>query len=212
MIPAVTAEQHAPRSTAIQPAGAWQFRTSSLLWLTFTAAMTLAYARTFGEQAVLVVALTPLLALAIGAGIGSFTRRASLAMFWAVVGATAGAICVVAAPVNNNLTLVFWPLVGAIAGGFAGADHSPLTWRALLRSMAVGGVVAGLFYLLGGRQGEFYVDAAFAPLVSVALAILVRLVDWLQSIRHKSRDAWAAGMIFAVIAGNLWAAFIAGRL
>lgn len=211
MIPAATAEQHAPEAARLPHPGAWQFRTSSLLWLTFTAAMTLAYAREFGERAMLVVALTPLLALAIGAGLGSFTRRASLAMFWAVVGATAGAICVVAAPVSD-LTLVFWPLVGAIAGGFAGADHSPLTWRALLRSMAVGGVVAGLFYLLGGRQGEFYVDAALAPLVSVALTILVRLVDWLQSIRHKSRDAWAAGMIFAVIAGNLWAAFVAGRL
>jgi hypothetical protein len=56
------------------------------------------------------------------------------------------------------------------------------------------------------------VDAAFAPLVAVGLAALVRLVEWLKSLRHKSRDAWAAGMIFAVIAGNLWAAFVAGRL
>ena len=206
MIPATAAPQHAPPRTA-----AWQFRTRSLLWLTFTAAMTLAYARMFGEQAMLVVALTPLVALCIGAGIGSFTRRIEAAVFWSVVGATAGAICVVAAPVNE-LTLVFWPLVGAIAGGLAGADHSPLTWRSLVRSMAAAGVVAGLFYLLGGTRDEFYVDAAFAPLVAVALAALVRLVEWLKALRHKSRDAWGAGMIFAVIAGNLWAAMVAGRL
>ncbi len=188
MIPAAVAPQHAPPAARSSCAGGWQFQTRSLLWLTFTAAMTLAYARVFGEQAMLVIALTPLVALCIGAGLGSFTRRISGAMFWAVVGATGGAICVVAAPVSE-LTLVFWPLLGAISGGLAGADQSPLTWRSLLRSMAVGGVVAGLFYLLGGAQGEFYVDAAFAPLVAAALATLVRLVDWLQSIRHKSRDA-----------------------
>jgi hypothetical protein len=206
MIPATTAAQHAPR-----PAAAWQFRTRSLLWLTFTAAMTLAYARMFGERAMLVVVVTPLVALCIGAGLGSFTRRMEAAMFWAVVGATAGAICVVAARVSE-LTLVFWPLLGAIAGGFAGAGRPPLTRSALLRSLAVGCAVAGLFYVLGGHDGEFIVDASIAPVVAAALMVLVRLVDWLHSIRHKSRDAWAAGMIFAVIAGNLWAAFVAGRI
>ena len=178
----------------------------------FTAAMILAYARLFGERAIVVVALTPLLAAAIGAGLGSFTRRVGPAMFWAVIGATAGAICVVAARVSD-LTLVFWPLLGAIAGGIAGADQPRLSWRSLLRSLALGGVVAALFSLLGGQWfggSDFYADAAFAPLVTVALTVLVIFVEWLHSIRHKSRDAWAAGMLLAVIAGNLWAAYLAG--
>jgi hypothetical protein len=47
--------------------------------------------------------------------------------------------------------------------------------------------------------------------VAVAFMGLVQIVNWLQAKYRTSRDAWAAGLVFAVIAGNLWAAMVAGR-
>jgi hypothetical protein len=206
MIPAVAHEQHAPRDQT-----PWQFRTRSLLWLTFSAAMVLAYARVFGERATQVIALTPLLGVGIGAGVGAFTHRIAAAIYWSIIGGLAGAICVVAAPVGD-LTLLFWPVVGAVAGGTAGSARSPATWVLMLVAAIAGGAVAGVFYLMGGARNEFFVDLLLAPLVAAGLALVVRLVDWLHRLHRASRDAWAAGLLFAVIAANLWTALLAGRL
>jgi hypothetical protein len=211
MIPALANEQHAPREPRSLPEQApWQFRTRSLLWLTFTAAMTLAYGRLFGQQAVETLAITPILAAVIGAGFGSFTRRLAPAIYWAIIGGMAGAVCVVAAPVAD-LTLIFWPAVGAVAGGYAGSIKPPLTGLLVLQVAAAGGAIAIIFFMWGAR-GELYVDLLVAPFIAAALALVVRLVDWLHRVHRASRDAWAAGLLFAVIAASLWTAYSAGRL
>ena len=213
MIPAVANSDRATGlAAAAAPRSGWQYRTSSLLWLTFTAAMTLAYARLFGDRALLVMIMTPAVALPIGAGIGSFTRRTADSIYWSIVGALLGAACVVAAPVDE-LTTCFWPLLGAVAGGYTAASQSKVTFITLLKAAVAGAVLVALFqspFPMGAD--EFLVDLALAPAVAVGLAVLIQIVEWLRAKYHSSRDAWAAGLIFAVIAGNLWAAFVAGRL
>jgi hypothetical protein len=180
--------------------------------VTFTAAMVLAYARVFGQDAMLIVLAAPALAAAIGAGVGAFTGRMSQTIYWAVVGATLGAVCVVAAPFANPAVVWFWPLLGAVVGAFAGACQPRITWPGLaataLACAALGTMLRGPF---GLAANTVWVDLAIAPLVAAGLAALVRLVDWLQSRRRTSREVWAAGIIFAVIAGNLWTAALAGR-
>jgi len=190
----------------------WQFRTSSLLWLTFTAAMVLGYARSFGPGAMLIVLTAPAVAAVIGAGVGAFTCRLPQAIYWAVVGATLGAICVVAAPEADVAVACFWPLMGAAVGAFAGASQPRITWIGLVATaLLCVALWATLRGPLGLAASILSVDLAIAPLVAAALAALIRVVDWLQARRRTSREVWAAGMIFAVIAGNLWAAAIAGR-
>ena len=68
----------------------WQFRTSSLLWLMFTAAMTLAYARLFGPWAIALVLLAPLWAVGIGCWFGFMLGRTQDAIYWSVVGSLLG--------------------------------------------------------------------------------------------------------------------------
>lgn len=190
----------------------WQFRTSSLLWLTFTAAMTLAYARLFGLQAMGLVALTPIAAAVIGAAVGWRAGRMIDAIYWAAISSTLGAVSVIAAPIGG-LTFVFWPLLGALVGGYAGAYRPLVTWRSWLASVALG---AGIWMVLVPKSIWSYpdleVDLAIAPIIAVGLAFLIRVIDGLQVRYQTSRDAWAAGLVFAVIAGNLWAASVAGRL
>jgi hypothetical protein len=212
MIPAIAHEQHAPREQRLLPEHSpWQFRSRSLLWLTFTAAMALAYGRLFGQQAVETLAITPIVAAIIGAGLGSFTRRMAPAIYWAIIGGMAGAICVVAAP-EENIPQLFWPIVGAVAGGLASSTPSRTTWICVLQAAVAGAVVAALFKLWGANGHGFIVDGYLAPFVAAALAIVVRLVDWLHFTHRASRDAWAAGLLFAVIAANIWTAYAAGRL
>jgi hypothetical protein len=82
----------------------------------------------------------------------------------------------------------------------------------VLQTAAAGAAISVLFVLLGAGEGEFFVDLMFAPLIAGAMAVVVRLVDWLHFAHRASRDAWAAGLLFAVIAANIWTAFAAGRL
>lgn len=212
MIPAVAHEQHAPREQRHVPEQVpWQFRTRSLLWLTFTAAMALAYGRLFGQRAVETLAITPIVAVVIGAGLGSFTRRMAPAIYWAIIGGMAGAICVVAAETGEALR-IFWPLIGAVAGGLAGATRPPITGARVFEVSAAAFLISTLFALSGAAFGDFYIDLMIAPAIAAAMAVVVRLVDWLHFTHRASRDAWAAGLLFAVIAANVWTAYAAGRL
>jgi hypothetical protein len=196
----------------LPPAVPWQFRTSSLLWLTLTAAMVMGYARSFGTGALFIVLAAPTLAAIVGAGVGAFTGRLPQAIYWAVVGATLGAICVVAAPDVNLAVACFWPILGAAVGAFAGAIQPRITSPALAgAALLCVALWAIMRWPLNLAANTISVDLAIAPLVAAGLAALVRLVEWLQARRRTSREVWAAGMIFAVIAGNLWAVFIAGR-
>ena len=187
----------------------WQFRTSSLLWLTFTAAMALAYARLFGAWAILATLATPPLAAALGLAIGAGRSRALDSAYWAVIGATLGTICVVAAP-QPQWWMALWPAVGASAGSVAGAGRLQVTFVKLLLAAAMSGL---LWYLLQTPASpEYALDLAIVPAVAVSFMGLVEIVNWLRTKHRTSRDAWAAGLIFAVIAGNLWATLVAGRL
>jgi hypothetical protein len=192
----------------------WQFRTSSLLWLTFTAAMTLAYARLFGPRAMGLVIATPLAASLLGATIGWRAGRVADAIYWAVIGATLGAVSTAGAPISPATSL-FWPFLGAVVGGATGAYRPSVSSREWIISIALGLAAWAIF---GPKpmgfwsENEFSVDLSIAPVIAVGLAYLIRMIDGLQARYGTSRDAWAAGLVFAVIAGNLWAARIAGRI
>ena len=190
----------------------WQFRTSSLLWLTFTAAMTLAFARLFGPWATILAMLTPAVAAVIGAGVGAMKGRVVDGAYWATIGATLGTVCIIAAP-QPHWWMVLWSLLGAVVGGAAAVFQLRITIVELITAGVISAILWGLATTPPGVPiAEFTLDLALAPLIAVGFAFLVTLVDRLQATYRTSRDAWAAGLVFAVIAGNLWAAFVAGRL
>ncbi len=189
----------------------WQFRTSSLLWLTFIAAMTLAYARLFGTWAVVTTALIAPLAAVVGTGIGAIRGRAIDGAYWATIGATLGAVCIIAAPQPQSW-MILWPLLGAFVGAVAGAFQPKITFVELLTAALISGILWGLATSPVLRNVEFVLDVSLVPLVAAGFVYLVGLVNRLQATYRTSRDAWAAGLVFAVIAGNLWAAMVAGRI
>ena len=213
MIPAVVNSDSPTRlETAAAKGTGWQFRTSSLLWLTFTAAMTLAYARLFGPWAMGLVLAVPLAAAVIGVWFGLMLGRWQDAVYWAVVGGLLGSTFAVQ-PQVQGLMFYVWPLLFAIVGAFAATQPAS---RSLL--LVAGCSAAGLIAVFLATatqlstQLDGYVDIACGAIAGAAMSGLVLLVDWLRATYRSSRDAWAAGLVFAAIAGNLWAAFVGGRL
>src|SRR5436190_902082 len=109
-------------AAAFQDAAApakWQFGVSSLLWLMATIGMCLAFARPFGMSAMTLVVFAPLFAALVGL---TLVRRGARqqAIYWAVVCATLGALCVIPARLDLT-TFLFWPFLGAVAGAYCGA-------------------------------------------------------------------------------------------
>src|SRR3954466_1308352 len=98
-------------STAgIQDAAApakWQFGVSSLLWLMVTVGMCLAFARPFGMGAMMLVLLAPFFAAFVCLAFARPGTRQQ-AIYWAVVCASLGSLCVIPARVDPG-TFLFWP-------------------------------------------------------------------------------------------------------
>ncbi len=189
----------------------WQFRTSSLLWLTFTAAMTLAYARLFGLWAMGLVLIAPLAAAAIGCWFGVMLERTQDAIYWAVVGSLLGSTFAVQPQVRGVMFYV-WPLLFAVVGAFAATQSTANRFRLIPQCAAAG--LFSVWLIQATRLGtstDGWVDVVCGGIAGAAMSGLVGLVDWLRATYRTSRDAWAAGLVFAVIAGNLWAAMVAGR-
>jgi hypothetical protein len=188
----------------------WQFSIRSLLWLTFITALFLGYVRLMDPRGWPVLVLMPLVAAVTGMGFGSFTGRRQDGAYWAAVGTALGVVCVTSARVSE-LTMWYWPLLGAVAGGYAGAYRPAFRWRTVAVAAGLG---VGLFFAFFGPfkvdEDELLVDLICTPFASAGLVGLVSLIEWLRVRYHTPRDLWAAGLIAAVIAGNL-AALAVGR-
>src|SRR6267142_625135 len=164
------------RDVSIQDAAApskWQFGVSSLLWLMATGGMCLAYARPFGPPAMTLVLVAPIGAVAVGSCFAAWYGSGA-AIYWAVVAALLGCVCVIPAHLSP-LTFTFWPCVGSVAGAYCGARRPQITTRAVLAALAIPVASVGLFMSpLQMDDKEFLLDAAGAPVVCLALAVLIR--------------------------------------
>ena len=208
------ATDNAP-ADAVPSTARWQFSTRSLLWLMATAGMCLAYARLFGHEALFVMAVTPLIALPLGCLAGAAFGRLGSAVYWALVGASLASACAVAAPIQGT-QLYFWPLLGSLVGALVGSrvppQQRPAGWLAQtidtdwIVVQLLGALILIALLCFFEPRRESIVDLAVAALAAAALAGLIHCIEWLHRRRPShgtSREAWAAGMILAVIAGNL---------
>jgi hypothetical protein len=174
--------------------------------------MTLAYARLYGPWAIALVLVAPFVAVALGCWFGLMLGRMHDAVYWAVVGSLLGSAFAVQ-PQVQGLMFYAWPLVFGAIGAFAATQSASFRVRLIPLCAAAGLLTVWLVYATRlATNTEGWVDIACGGIAGAAMASLVALVDWLQTTYRTSRDAWAAGLIFAVIAGNLWAAFVTGRL
>jgi hypothetical protein len=156
--------------------------------------------------------LAPLAAMPIGLGFGSLLGRSQDALYWATVGSLLGSVFAVQPQVQGIMFYV-WPLLGAVIGAFAATQGPGKCVRLMPQSAAAGLMAVWCVYFTGlATNVEAWVDILCGGLAGAAMCGLVGLVDWLRTTYHTSRDAWAAGLVLAVIAGNSWAAQVAGRL
>jgi|GEM_PF-5207751 hypothetical protein len=174
--------------------------------------MTLAYARLYGPWAIALVLVAPFVAVALGCWFGLMLGRMHDAVYWAVIGSLLGSAFAVQ-PQVRGLMFYAWPLVFSAIGAFAATQSASFRLRLIPLCVAAGLLTVWLVYATRlATNTEGWVDIACGGIAGAAMASLVALVDWLQTTYRTSRDAWAAGLMFAVIAGNLWAAFVTGRL
>lgn len=205
-------------ATPLKPASQYSLR--SLLVTMVTIGMVLAYVRMFGAEGIWLTLVTVGAAFAAGALLGSLSGRFSEALIWSFVGGVLALCCVLSA--DHQVTLfqkVYWIMVGVVGGAYAGCLPGG-DWRlriavTLMLWLTFGllSFVANLGSILGGlfiTGGEWYhlFDAALALPVIGGLMLLAETVRHLQRTYHTALDVWAAGLVFAVIAGNFGAMLV----
>ena len=205
-------------ATALKPASQYSLR--SLLVSMVTMGMVLAYARMFGEQGIWLTMLTGAAGLAAGGILGSLSGRVSEALTWSLVGGVLGLCCVLSADQQVALfQRIYWIMVGVIGGAYAGS-LPPVAWQlriittlilwfvfALVSLVVNLGTILGSLFITGGEWYNLF-DAALALPVIGGLMVLAETVRQLQQKYHTALDVWAAGLVFAVIAGNFGAILV----
>ncbi len=170
--------------------------------------MALAYLRGFGVEACVVGFEITFVALIIGMIVGKAAGRVSSGIFWSVVGAMFGYLSAAGAPVIDPLLRYSWGLVGCVA-----AVAVAVTWpQRFYPSLGIGALAGGAamltvvlpavsFGVLVSSEWRF--DLLCAPLAGAWMGLAVVAVEWAERKTPTPRYIAAAGLMMAVIAGNL---------
>jgi hypothetical protein len=169
----------------------------------------LAYLRGFGVAACLGGFEITALALVVGLLVGKITGQYAASIFWSVVGAMFGYLSAAGAPMLDPVVRYAWGFVGCAAAAMV-AVFSP---RHLFRSLAIGAASGGaamltvltIPFLWGALSpgGEWRFDALCAPLAGAWMGLAVVAVEWADRKTPTPRYVAGAGLMLAVIAGNL---------
>lgn len=190
-----------------------QYSLRSLLVTMVTASMLLAYVRLFGSEGMWLTLLTVGAGLLGGGFLGWLAGRMVECLTWSLVGGVLALCCVLSADMHVTLfQKIFWIMVGVVTGAYAGFLKVG-DWRSRAAFTVILWLQFGLIYVIGnlgpllasmfiGDAGLSLLDALLALPVIGGLMVLVEIVGRLQQKHHTALDMWAAGLIFAVIAGN----------
>ncbi|WP_425613781.1 hypothetical protein NA78x_003622 [Anatilimnocola sp. NA78] len=186
-----------------------QFSLRSMLSTMLTVSMVLAYVRVFGSHGLLPAIVGCSVAIVAGMLVGWARGRLVEAVTWALVGNAIALCCVLSADRISLAQQLFWVCVAGITGAVAGSIQ-PRHWQQRIwTSVALAAIAAPLGMLVDNRstQPEF-VEMVLAPAAILGLMLLVEFVGQHQMRRRIALDVWAAGIIFAVIAGNFGAVVV----
>jgi hypothetical protein len=198
-----------PASATPAVAAPPQFGVAALLWTTAAIAMALAYLRWYGAEACLAGFEIAGASLLIGLVMGKASGQMAAALFWSVVGAMFGFLSAAGAPLAAPMLRYAWGLVGCAA-----AVAVAVAWpQRLLRSLAIGASAGGAAMLAAvaislaigvtPRVADLRFDALCAPLAGAWMGLAVVAVEWADRKTPTPRYVAGAGLILAVIAGNV---------
>jgi hypothetical protein len=198
--------ENVPANVSRRNAEPVQFTLVTLLWLTLTIAIALAYLRSFGERACVAGVIAVGLSLGIGALIGGLVRRPVSAVYWSLLEGFFAYLCTQGVAIPHWSGHFAWACAGAAAGACAGVIKGE---RPLLR-MLVGGVAGGAAmapYVAGYLYwtGESLPDLLVAPVSGALLAAVIEACLWVERRwpLKQARNLFAASLMLLVIAANM---------
>lgn len=183
----------------------FQFRLSSLFWITTALAIVMAYARSFGP-AELWMAFADFGFVVVMVGlIGSLCRSWSDSAFWSVLVTLTAFIAVAGHPLPNPAVGLGWGLVGAGCGALSGARcPRQLSWgvlaSALMAMTSMCSVVLASNSSLGDLMTLF--DVASAGIVGGLTRLFIELIQTLIQRSQISRYVLGAWIISCVVIGR----------
>jgi len=194
------------------PRASMQFSIAAIMWTTFTLAVVLGYLRTFGLYAAMLGAAVLLTSALTAVLVGSIARQLREAVYWATLGAAFAIVCVTGLQNVDPVMRIGWGMTGGLTGAVAGAvaamKQNQPGWSILAGAVTGTLVIAGFCLFSGLYQLEVIIDIVAAAFVSAGLAAVIEVIRWVESRHTTPRYITAAGLITAVVAGNLSAGWM----
>jgi hypothetical protein len=171
--------------------------------------MALAYLRGFGAEACVAGFEIAAASLVIGTIVGKAAGQPAAGIFWGLVGAMFGYLSAAGAPVADPAVRYMWGMVGCVAAAVVAVAWPRRLYRSLAVGAAAGGATMALVLALAMLSGalrsgsEWRFDALCAPIAGAWMGLAVVAVEWAERKTPTPRYIAAAGLMLAVIAGNL---------
>ena len=186
-----------------------QFGIAALFWLTFIVGISLKYLQQLSGPHILIGGLAAVtIGALIGLFVGQLTRRLADALFWSTLVSAFGYICLARDPANASHLPIAWSTVGAVA---AAIGATVATNRIVLNAIACAAcaTVTMMAFWASGKQQlpvgpmGLDIDLIAAPVVGIGIAVLVRIMNWVESRHHTPRYLTATWLLVVVIVGNM---------
>ncbi len=203
--------ESARRSSEEAKRPAAQFSIAAVMWTTFALAAVLGYLRSFGLGTAGIGLAVMLATAVVAAIIGSITRQMQQVVFWGLLGAAFAFTCVIGATTMSVFMQVGWGMAGGVAGAVCGvvsALKQQPRWSVLAGAVTGMLIIGGCCIYRGAFTLESIVDVLGAAIACGGLAIVIEVIRQIEQKFQTPRHRTAAGLIFAVVAGNLFADWI----
>ena len=186
-----------------------QFGIAALFWTTFLVGLTIAYLQRLDSPDILIDAFFAIvLGVIIGSVVGFVTKKFGDAIFWATLIAAFGYISTASDPVYISYHRLAWAVVGAVSGAIAATIFTKHIWGNLISSAIGAGLAMAGYYSLAKNlpnSADLTFDVFGAPVIGAAIAILIRIVLWIEQEQKTPRYITATWLLIAVVIGNAMA-------
>ncbi len=187
------------------PEKSFQFRLSSLFWITTALAIVMAYARTLGTSELQLAFAYAGFVVVLAGIVGSLCRSWDDTSFWSIVVTLIAFIAVAGHPMPNQSIGLGWGLVGAGCGALGGARFPRRIWLGVILSGVLGIVLMGLS-VFASRASIIDLltlfDLASAGLVGAMTRLFIEMIGSLIQRAKVSRLVFAAWIISCVVIGR----------